>query len=87
MNSVSSDDSERVSEILTILKHVMKNTLLVKESMYIVLSVSSLAFITYKKRTEHDIKKTGLAYQPCHLIANVISDLFKDEVTFSTSVK
>lgn len=87
MNSVSSDDSERVSEILTILKHVRKNTLLVKESMYIVLSVSSLAFITYKKRTEHDIKKTGLAYWPCHLIANVISDLFKDEVTFSTPVK
>lgn len=87
MNSVSSDDSERVSEILTILKHVRKNTLLVKESVYIVLSVSSLAFITYKKRTEHDIKKTALAYRPCHLIANVISDLFKDEVTFSTSVK
>lgn len=87
MNSVSSDDSERVSEILTILKHVRKNTLLVKESVYIVLSVSSLAFITYKKRTEHDIEKTGLAYRPCHLIANVISDLFKDEVTFSTSVK
>ena len=87
MNSVSSDDSERVSEIFRTLKQNRKNTLLVKESMYIVLSVSSLAFMTYKKRTEHGIKKSGLAYWPCHLIANVISDLFKDEVTFSTSVK
>lgn len=87
MNSASSDDSERVSEILRILRQIRKNTLLVKESIYIFLSVSSLAFMTYKKRTEHGLKKTGLAYWPCHLIAYVISDLFEDEVTFSTSVK
>lgn len=87
MNSVSSDDSERVSEILRILKQIRKNTLLVKESVYIFLSVSSLAFMTYKKRTEHGLKKTGLADWLCHLIAYVISDLFEDEVTFSTSVK
>lgn len=84
---MSSDDSERVSEIFRILKQIRKNTLLVKESVYIVLSVSSLAFMTYKKRTEHGIKKTGLAYWPCHLIANVISDLFKDAVTFSHMYK